>query len=105
MLYDKPWTRISPYLIGLATGVLIVKLPRLPSWLWCVVWTVSSALGLSVVYGVYHAHVTPLTTPLGKLNTALARTAWSVAVAGVTLACLQGAGGPVNWVLSLPPLR
>ena len=90
---------------GLATGVLILKLKRLPAWVWLIVWSVSTGLGVSVVYGVYHAHITPLSTPLGKLNTALARCAWSVSVSGVTLACLHGAGGPVNWILSLPPLR
>ena len=90
---------------GLATGVLILKLKRLPAWVWIIVWSVSTGLGVSVVYGVYHAHITPLSTPLGKLNTALARCAWSVSVSGVTLACLHGAGGPVNWILSLPPLR
>ena len=59
----------------------------------------------SVVYGVYHAHITPLTTPLGKLNTALSRPAWTLALAWTTLACSAGYGGPVDWILSLPPFR
>ena len=59
----------------------------------------------SVVYGVYHAHISPLTTPLGKLNTALSRPAWTLALAWVTLASSAGYGGPVDWILSLPPLR
>ena len=114
MLYDKPWIRISPYLIGLASGVLIVKLDKVPlvkTLRNCICallgWLTAAALALSVVYGVYHANLTGpgLATPLGKLNTALARSAWSLSLAWVTLACIRGWGGPVDWVLSLPPLR
>ena len=114
VLYDKPWIRISPYLIGLATGVLIVKLDKVPamktlrSRLFVLLgWAAAAALGLSVVYGVYHAHVTgpDLTTPLGKLNTSLSRSAWALSLAWVTLACVRGWGGPVDWILSLPLLR
>jgi len=68
-------------------------------------WILAAALAISVVYGVYHAHISPLTTPLGKLNTALSRPAWTLALAWVTLASSAGYGGPVDWILSLPPLR
>lgn len=114
VLYDKPWTRIPPYLIGLATGVLIVKLDTVPgvktlrTCLYALLgWLTASALALSVVYGVYHAHITgpDLASPLGKLNTSLSRSAWSLSLAWVTLACVMGWGGPVDWILSLPPLR
>ena len=114
VLYDKPWIRISPYLIGLATGVMIVKLDTIPventlrNRVWALLgWLMSAALALSVVYGVYHARVTgpDLATPLGKLNTSLSRSAWSLSMAWVTLACVRGWGGPVDWILSLPPLR
>ena len=74
MLYDKPWIRISPYLIGLAAGVLIVKLDKVPlvkTLRNCICallgWLTAAALALSVVYGVYHANLTGpgLATPLG----------------------------------------
>ena len=70
----------------------------------CLGWVVALALGLSLVYGVYHADLT-LTKPLGKLNTSLSRAAWSLALCWVTLACVAGYGGPVDWILSIPPLR
>ena len=62
----------------------------------------------SVVYGVYHAHLAAAdgsATALGKLDTSLSRAAWSLGLAWLTLACITGWGGPVDWVLSLPPLR
>ena len=67
-------------------------------------WILASALGLSLVYGVYKADLA-LTSPLGKLHTSLSRPAWALALCWVTLACVAGYGGPVDWVLSLPPLR
>ena len=67
-------------------------------------WSLAVVLGISLVYGVHKADLT-LTKPLGKLNTSLSRPAWAVALCWVSLACLAGYGGPVQWVLSLPPLR
>ena len=60
------------------------------------------------MYGVYHAHLAAAdgsATALGKLDTGLSRAAWSLGLAWLTLACITGWGGPVDWVLSLPPLR
>lgn len=112
VLYDKPWIRISPYLVGLAGGVAAWALrtrwriqPSLRSRVVAGLgWSLATALALSVVYGVHKADLT-LTSPLGKLNTSLSRPAWSLALCWVSLACLAGYGGPVQWVLSLPPLR
>ena len=67
-------------------------------------WSLALSLALSVVYGVHQADLT-LTKPLGKLNTSLSRPAWALALCWVSLACLAGYGGPVQWILSLPPLR
>ena len=66
---------------------------------------------------MYHAD---LSGSLGKLNLSLNRTAWALGLAWMTAACVNGYGGPVDWViftvlrtfeikvfkvLSLPPLR
>ena len=72
----------------------------------------------SCIYQVYHAD---LSGSLGKLNLSLNRTAWALGLAWMTAACVNGYGGPVDWViftvcrtfemmivfkvLSLPPLR
>ena len=112
VLYDKPWVRISPYLVGLAGGAAVWALKtrwRIPAGMRTRVlaglgWSLALALALSVVYGVHKADLT-LTKPLGKLNTSLSRPAWALALCWVTLACLAGYGGPVQWILSLPPLR
>ena len=112
VLYSKPWIRISPYLVGLAGGVAAWALRtrwRIPAGLRTRLlaglgWLLATGLALSLVYGVFQADLT-LTKPLGKLNTSLSRPAWAVALCWVSLACLAGYGGPVQWVLSLPPLR
>ena len=76
VLYDKPWIRISPYLIGLGAGCLVYELKTKYSnmkkslRLWLVAgvgWILAVALNLSVVYAVYHADL-HLTGPLGKLT-------------------------------------
>lgn len=108
--YDKPWCRAGPYLIGLATGWIIAAIrsrgPLRSSsqrWLFAFIgWVAAAALNLTLVYGVYHAD---LSGSLGKLNLSLNRSAWAVGLAWLTTACVSGYGGPVDWVLSLPPLR
>ena len=112
-LYDKPWTRISPYLIGLICGVFIFNLQtkyrniqKTTKTLFFVIigWILAICLNISVVYGVYHADL-GLTTALGKVNTTLNRAAWTIGLAWMTLSCISGFGGPINWILCLPPLK
>ena len=113
ILYDKPWIRISPYLIGLGSGVLVYEFKTKYSALkksfrlWVIAtagWILAASLNLAVVYGVYQADVS-LSNSLGKLNTTLNRAAWTVGVAWMTIACISGFGGPISWILSLGPLR
>ena len=44
---------------------------------------------------VYHAD---LSGSLGKLNLSLNRSAWALGLAWLTVACVSGYGGPVDWV-------
>ena len=66
ILYDKPWIRISPYLIGLGSGVLVYEFKSKYSTikksfrLWLIAaagWVLAASLNLAVVYGVYQADV------------------------------------------------
>ena len=50
----------------------------------------------SCIYQVYHAD---LSGSLGKLNLSLNRTAWALGLAWMTAACVNGYGGPVDWVI------
>ena len=109
----QPWTRVSPYLVGLAAGWAAHRLVGLRSRLdWTAVrvagvglaWAAATSLALALVYGVYQADLGLAEVP-GRLHTVLGRAAWSVSLAWLTLACLAGWGGPLDWLLSLPPLR
>ncbi|XP_049782789.1 nose resistant to fluoxetine protein 6-like [Schistocerca cancellata] len=103
-LYDKPWTRIGPYLVGMATGWILLKTKcviRIP--LMCVFmgWVASLLCLISLVYGL----------PLSKLEVyasasyvSLGHTAWCLALAWITIACCAGYGGAVNSLLSFRAL-
>ncbi|XP_075227242.1 nose resistant to fluoxetine protein 6-like [Lycorma delicatula] len=99
-LYDKPWTRVGPYLVGMFSGwflfktnnvIHISKFTTLAGWL-------LSLLTLSgLVYGV-------LGTNMGIISSAfyvaLGHTAWGMALAWIVIACCTGYGGFINSLLS-----
>jgi len=108
--YVVPWCRFQPYLVGLGLGYILYKMkeqPKLPfnpmalSWIWAIAFLV----GCLVIYGL---------VPYQKDNTLAAslaertlyggfhRLAWALALSWVILACIKGAGGPVNTILSWP---
>lgn len=54
-LYDKPWLRIGPYLVGMATGYALLKLDYklpLPKPAILLGWVLSIACLFSLVYGL-----------------------------------------------------
>lgn len=54
-LYDKPWLRIGPYLIGMMTGYLIIKIEKtliIPKVIVVIAWILSLSCLLSLVYGL-----------------------------------------------------
>ena len=63
-LYDKPWLRIGPYLVGIITGYFLFRISnplKLPLPLVTLGWILSLLVLLSLVYGLGH---TGLVTPL-----------------------------------------
>ena len=107
-LYNKPYTRIAPYIVGMIVGMVLhahsfrLRLPKLATLLgWCA----AIATGMSVVYGQLHYYQDIPKTIDSSLTTSvfyisLNRFAWSVALAWVVIACATGKGGPVNVILS-----
>ncbi|XP_074618174.1 nose resistant to fluoxetine protein 6-like isoform X2 [Acropora palmata] len=113
LLYTKPYCRIAPYLVGMVLGYLIhieksatrqSPLNRIPRQIVCLVgWFVATALGVTVVYGIY------TTTkeggkPFNKAENiaygTFSRFAWGLALAWVIYACNKGYGSLVNKFLS-----
>ncbi|KAK0083724.1 hypothetical protein PV325_008322 [Microctonus aethiopoides] len=87
-IYDKPWTRLGPYLIGMSTTVVIG-------------WLLSSACLLSLLYGLYEAELSPMTA---AAYSSLSHSAWALGLSWIVVACSTGYGGWVNSILSAPIL-
>ncbi|GJQ82042.1 hypothetical protein Trydic_g6918 [Trypoxylus dichotomus] len=99
-LYDKPWMRIGPYLVGMATGYMLFRINskiKLPCYLIISGWILAIATVLSLVYGLGKGE---LTTPLSAIYAALGHTAWGLALAWITTTCCWGYAGPINSLLS-----
>ncbi|CAH0691218.1 unnamed protein product [Chilo suppressalis] len=99
-LYDKPWSRIGPYFIGMMVGWYLHKTRckvHIPYWLVAVSWTGSLAiigsLIFSMVDGFFEVWPTAFYISVGH-------TAWGVAMAWIAIACCCGYGGLVNSLLS-----
>ena len=104
-LYIRPWARMSVYIVGFLTGIFLhtircrLKMNKVTSILgWCL----ATGTALAVVYGMYdhNKNSTVMSLTASGLYVSLSRTAWSLSLAWLVLACATGHGGPVNWFLS-----
>ncbi|GLV44148.1 uncharacterized protein CBL_12556 [Carabus blaptoides fortunei] len=99
-IYDKPWTRLGPYLVGMAIGWLLFKTNcriQMSKLTVLVGWLGSIAVLMSLVYGLYEADLSPIA---GAAYSSLSHTAWAVGLAWIVVACATGYGGYVNSILS-----
>ncbi|XP_011506464.1 PREDICTED: nose resistant to fluoxetine protein 6-like isoform X3 [Ceratosolen solmsi marchali] len=103
-IYDKPWTRLGPYLIGMSVGYFLfktdckIKMSKATVFLG---WLLSSACLLSLLYGLYEVEISPAT---GAAYSSLSHSAWALSLAWIVIACSTGYGGYVNDILSAPIL-
>ncbi|XP_067638843.1 nose resistant to fluoxetine protein 6-like isoform X2 [Eurosta solidaginis] len=103
-IYDKPWTRLGPYLIGMGVGWILfrtnckIRLPRLTiATLW-----ILALLNLFVlVFGLYRADLSQFTA---AAYSSLSHSSWALSLAWITIACSTGYGGYINSLLSAPCL-
>lgn len=111
LTYVKPYCRISPYLVGMVTGYLLLHAKdwRLPSKVQTYLfnmagWCVAIALALSTLYGQYKVIRKDNPVPFSRAENIIygtfSRFAWSLALAWVIFACHNGLGGLVNKFLS-----
>ncbi|XP_059468522.1 nose resistant to fluoxetine protein 6 [Neocloeon triangulifer] len=103
-IYDKPWTRLGPYLVGMATGWLLFTMNcrlRLGKGGAALGWSVCAAVMLSLLYGLYDAQLDAYTS---AAYSSLSHTAWALGTAWVIVACSTGHGGFVGRLLSAPSL-
>ncbi|XP_011314340.1 uncharacterized protein [Fopius arisanus] len=103
-IYDKPWTRLGPYLIGMSVGYFLFKTDckvKMSRTTVVIGWLLSSACLLSLLYGLYEAELSPITA---AAYSSLSHSAWALGLAWIVIACSTGYGGWVNKILSAPIL-
>ncbi|XP_055606762.1 nose resistant to fluoxetine protein 6 isoform X2 [Uranotaenia lowii] len=103
-IYDKPWTRLGPYLIGMSLGWILFKTNckiHMPKIVVASGWTISLGMILYLLFGLFN---TTLTRFAAAAYSALCHTAWALSCAWVILACSTGHGGWANKLLSAPIL-
>ncbi|XP_029164426.1 nose resistant to fluoxetine protein 6-like [Nylanderia fulva] len=99
-LYDKPWLRMGPYLVGMATGWYLFKIDckaNMNKIVIAIGWFVSCITMFSIVYGL---HGTTFGPTLSALYTALSHSGWAMCLAWILIACVTGNGGIANHILS-----
>lgn len=100
VLYDPPWTRVGPYLIGMCTGYILVHLRgklNISRRTTMLLWTMGSICNILVLFGLYERHIPVLTS---AFYVALSRTAWGLGLAWIIIACSTGHAGFIDSILS-----
>ncbi|XP_015913387.1 nose resistant to fluoxetine protein 6-like [Parasteatoda tepidariorum] len=101
LIYDKPYCRIAPYVIGVMLGFVLYKLNKrkrfMNWWQQAIGWIVAASCGLSVMFGLYHAD---MSRTAAFFYNSLSRTAFSIALAWIIFVCETGHGGAMNKLLS-----
>uniref|UniRef100_A0A336M422 CSON009464 protein n=1 Tax=Culicoides sonorensis TaxID=179676 RepID=A0A336M422_CULSO len=100
ILYDKPWQRMGPYIVGMITGYIIVRKRTAPKvslllnvFLWCLSFTILFAL----IFGVWKGELSVVAT---AFYVSMGHTAWGVALVWICLSCYWGLARPINNLLS-----
>nr|XP_050859870.1 nose resistant to fluoxetine protein 6-like isoform X1 [Vespula vulgaris]XP_050859871.1 nose resistant to fluoxetine protein 6-like isoform X1 [Vespula vulgaris]XP_050859872.1 nose resistant to fluoxetine protein 6-like isoform X1 [Vespula vulgaris]XP_050859873.1 nose resistant to fluoxetine protein 6-like isoform X1 [Vespula vulgaris]XP_050859874.1 nose resistant to fluoxetine protein 6-like isoform X1 [Vespula vulgaris]XP_050859875.1 nose resistant to fluoxetine protein 6-like isoform X1 len=100
ILYDPPWTRIGPYIVGMVTGYIVIKLNNELQWKKKTIilfWILGSACNVLVLFGLWKRSISTISA---AFYVALNRTVWGVGLAWLLIACVTNHGGIVNKILS-----
>ncbi|XP_043275242.1 nose resistant to fluoxetine protein 6-like isoform X2 [Venturia canescens] len=100
LLYDPPWTRIGPYIVGIITAYVLVRLKNklvLGRKSVMVLWLLGSSCNLLVLFGLWERQISPISS---ALYVALSRAVWGVGLSWLLIACCTNRGGIINKILS-----
>ncbi|KAL3279091.1 hypothetical protein HHI36_016605 [Cryptolaemus montrouzieri] len=102
-IYDLPWNRIGPYLVGMATAyLLVVKLKfqlSLGKVTKAILWTVFPLLNLWILFTLYTRQ---LSVEFSAIYMGVSRTLWGIGIAWTLTACSTGNAEMINKFLSYP---
>ncbi|XP_046973932.1 nose resistant to fluoxetine protein 6-like [Vanessa cardui] len=99
-LYDKPWSRIGPYLVGMMVGWYLHRTKcqvRIPYWLVAVGWPTAMVIITTLIFGMVDGYFEVWPT---AFYVSVGHTGWGVALAWISIACCCGYGGLINSALS-----
>ncbi|XP_012234695.1 nose resistant to fluoxetine protein 6-like [Linepithema humile] len=100
VLYYPSWLRIGPYIIGIITGYILVRLNnKLPLKKQMVIlyWCLGSACNIFALFSLYTRDISVLFT---AVYVALSKTVWAIGIAWIIIACFTKHGGIVEKILS-----
>lgn len=103
-LYQRPYARIAPYVVGVLTGFFIWKSRRqvrMPKCVALLGWVIALGCVSAVIFGTTHensGHKNPLS--VDALYNSLSVLTWSLGLAWIIFACNTGYGGFINTFLS-----
>ncbi|XP_050071838.1 O-acyltransferase like protein [Anopheles maculipalpis] len=100
ILYDKPWQRIGPYIVGMITGYILYRRPNAPRIvppLRLLLWTISTGILIALIFGVWNGELSVHWT---AWYVSVGHTAWGLALMWITLSCCWGYSDFVNGLLS-----
>jgi len=108
ILYEKPYIRLPPYLIGLLLGYIFSRKITFKSHRTkvgnVIGWVLAITVSLAIIYGPWHVYKpegqTFMTNFENIMYGTFHRWAWSVAIAWVIFSCHNELGGLVNRFLS-----
>ncbi|KAL7742925.1 hypothetical protein ACLKA6_002072 [Drosophila palustris] len=99
-LYDKPWQRVGPYIVGMFAGYVLYKVkspPQISRRLNLSLWAVSLFILLLVVLGVWDGELSVLNT---AFYVGVGHTAFGCGLVWIVLSCCWGLAPMVNAILS-----
>ena len=106
-IFEKPYCRINPYLIGIILGFVLHKKWRVKSSLWVrlciyiVLWMIAVAFCVTIVFGQYQTwNGHPFSKTENVMYLAFSSTIYSTGIALMIYACHNGYGGIINSFLS-----
>ncbi|KAH8276110.1 hypothetical protein KR044_009145, partial [Drosophila immigrans] len=99
-LYDKPWQRVGPYIVGMFTGYALYKVktpPTISRRLNLSLWSLSLGILLLVVLGVWDGELSAVNT---AFYVGVGHTAFGCGLVWIVMSCCWGLAPMVNAILS-----
>ncbi|XP_075157249.1 uncharacterized protein LOC142230492 [Haematobia irritans] len=99
-LYDKPWQRVGPYIIGMLTGYIMARVrtpPKVSGRLNALLWFLSVGLLVLIICGVWQGELNEVPT---AFYVSLAHSAFGVSLVWMVLSCCWNLSPTMNRILS-----